>query len=197
VDDLSGDLFQIATKRTSTSEQFIEDHAERVDITAPVCAKRLTTRLLWSHVRGCAQEPQLPQFVVPCRVLQGTHEFLVPLDGIRNGVLRNPKIENMGLTVAGNNDVGRFQVSMHDSFIVGEMKRAGQALNDPGGFLRTALPQFQPIFERDATYEITDDKYAIPQFANLACLGNTRVMEAHRCSQFCEDRRLRLGSRFP
>ena len=86
----------LARNGTRPGEQFVEDHAKAVNVSAPVDAMRSPHCLFRGHVEGSTRDK--PLFSAACLILGK----------------RQPKINQYRHPIGRENDVVRFDVAMND-----------------------------------------------------------------------------------
>jgi hypothetical protein len=72
--------------------------------------------------------------------------------------LGQAKVEDLDLAVWRDFNVGRFQVTMDDSFLMCGLKRFRDLLREPEGFVYRNCPTLQPVGQRIALDEFKNEK---------------------------------------
>src|SRR6185312_8567372 len=96
-----------------------------------------TIRLLWSHVFGCADHRT-----------NGSERFTA-CDGFRKA-----KIDQIGIAVLAEQDVGGFYIAMHNSMVMSALQGGGDLAYDAGGLLKGEKFAFEQVIAQCATLDI-------------------------------------------
>ena len=113
----------VALKRQSAGRHFVHHHAEREQIAAPVDV--LPERLLRRHVRDRAQRrPRARQ--IPLRWFH-RWQLRRPYSSDSCALIHfgEPKVQNLGVSAIGHENVCRLDVPVHDPLRVGGVERVG------------------------------------------------------------------------
>src|SRR5213593_3701606 len=99
-------------KRSSTSQQLVEDHAQAEDVRAAIHSMPLTAGLFGTHVSGCSGEFRSLAKVI---ILE-----------------RQAEVSDKRMAGCINNDVRRFDVPMHQPLAVRVVQRLGHSRDESG-----------------------------------------------------------------
>ncbi len=151
---------RLALERRPPRQHLVKDGAQRVDVGEGPDLPGAAAGLLRCHVAGRAD--QVARLRPAGRVVQ---------------VLGQAEVGDLGRAVGGEQDVGRLQIPVDDTALVGAMDRAGQKGRSPGGVpgrLRTAV---ETLGQAVAGHELHREEGSALPGADLVDLDNVGVLE--------------------
>ncbi len=159
-------------------QQFVKDRAQRVDVGRRTDLSRPPFGLLRRHVGGRAQDQIAP----------GQPRLAVEHLG-------QAEVGDPGRVVAGQKDVGRFQVAMHDPQAVGLGDGAGQLLEQPGGPPRRPGCAVEPMAQTAAGEVFELEEGQAVGLSDMVYLNDVRMLNPGKCLGLGQESCGRLGRR--
>ena len=162
---------RIAIESFVSGERLVETAPERPDVAAFV--DHLSPRLLGAHVRRRSHDGAERRSFCQSR---GLGRFRGDVFVGRQSLCQ-PEIQNLGLPLRRQLDVGRLQVSVDDALLVGRFERLGELQEQRKRFVERKRPSGQALRQRLALDELHDEDLLTFELLEPVERGDTGVVE--------------------
>ena len=150
VNDLVHQHPRITAERKFARYQFKQNDAERIQVRAPVRRMSFSARLFGRHIGG-----------------RPKHLSVKRDRNLANFPSGQTKIHEVRLPIAIDQNVGRLEVAVDHAAIMSVLKGVDNCRADFGGLAHRGLLAREPIVERNAADEITDDVHRVAVASHL------------------------------
>ena len=172
-----------APERREPGQHLEQDRAKAEDVGPVIDAK--TTRLFGRHVRGCADD-RGDLHAADGDGLGGVGRF-------RANQLRQSEVENLDSAFRGHEQIGRFDIAVHDAAFVRRRERAGDLDGIVDHQARRQRPPVHPLPQRLADEQLGDDPGEVALHADVVDREDVRVVQAARGARFLFEPALAIG----